>query len=130
MVNLKHIRSSNLTLQSLPPGLVAVFAGATAGIGLGTLRTFAKHTNGPRAYIIGRSREKAHHIIDELKVINPMGTFIFIEGQFSRIKEVDHICEEIKKLEQHVDILFMSTGYLSLTGRHGKPSKEPRRTLI
>ena len=130
MVSLKDIRSSNRTLQTLPPGLVAVFAGATAGIGLGTLRAFSKHTNGPRAYIIGRSKEKAHHIIDQLKVINPMGTFVFIEGQFSLIKEVDRICEDIKKLEQHVDIVFMSTGYLSLTGRHGKSSKQSHRIFI
>src|ERR1700759_5030072 len=110
MVNIKDIRNSNCSLQSLPPGLVAVFAGATVGIGLGTLQQFAKYVNGPKAYIIGRSREKASHIIDHLKTINPMGTFVFIEGQISLIKEVDRICVEIKKLENHVDILCMSPG--------------------
>jgi NADP-dependent 3-hydroxy acid dehydrogenase YdfG len=119
MVSIKDIRNSNRSLQSLPPGLVAIFAGATAGIGLGTLQQFAKHANGPRAYIIGRSKEKASRIIDHLKIINPMGTFVFIEGQISLIKEVDRICEEIKKLETHVDILCMSPGYLSLGGRNG-----------
>jgi NADP-dependent 3-hydroxy acid dehydrogenase YdfG len=106
-------------LQSVRPGLVAVFAGATAGIGLATLQQFAKNANGPRAYIIGRSREKASHLIANLKVSNPMGTFIFMEAQISLIKEVDKICEEIQKLERHVDILCMSPGYLSLGGRHG-----------
>jgi NADP-dependent 3-hydroxy acid dehydrogenase YdfG len=119
MVNLKDIRNSNRSLQSLPPGLVAIFAGATSGIGLATLKQFAKNSNGPRAYIIGRSKEKASHIIDQLKIINPMGTFVFIEGQISLIKEVDRICGEIKKLENHVDILCMSPGYLSLGGRLG-----------
>jgi len=119
MVSLKDIRNSNHALQSLPPGLVAVFAGGTAGIGLGTLKAFAKNVNGPKAYIIGRSKEKASHIIDQLKIINPMGTFVFLEGQISLIKEVDRICEEIQKLETHIDILCMSPGYISLNGRHG-----------
>jgi NADP-dependent 3-hydroxy acid dehydrogenase YdfG len=120
MVNIKDVRSSNRSLQALPPGLVVVFAGATSGIGLGTLRQLAKNANGPRAYIIGRSREKANRIIDKLKLFNPMGTFVFIQGQCSLIRDVDRICEEIKKLETHIDILCMSPGYLSLGGRNGK----------
>lgn len=119
MVKLNNVRISNRSLQELPPGLVAVFVGATSGIGLATLKQFARDTNGARAYIIGRSREKVNHIIDALKRINPMGTFIFIEGQFSLIKEVDRISEQIKNLENHVDILCMSPGYLSLGGRKG-----------
>jgi len=120
MVSLKDVKNSNRSLQALPPGLVAIFAGATAGIGLGTLKQFAKHTNGPRGYIIGRSRQKGAYIVDQLKVLNPMGTFVFIEGEFSLIREVDRISEEIKKLEDHVDILCMSPGYLSFGGRNGK----------
>lgn len=119
MVSLKDIRNSNKSLQSLPPGLVAVFAGATSGIGLATLKQLARNCNGPRAYIVGRSQQKAAHIIDQLKAINPMGTFIFIEGQISLIKEVDRISEVIKKLETRIDILCMSPGYLSFGGRHG-----------
>lgn len=119
MVNLKDIRNSNRSLQSVRPGLVAVFAGATAGIGLATLQQFVKNANGPKAYIIGRSKEKGSHLIAKLKSSNPMGTYVFIEGQISLIKEVDRICEEIRKLESHVDILCMSPGYLSLGGRHG-----------
>jgi NADP-dependent 3-hydroxy acid dehydrogenase YdfG len=119
MVNLKDITTSNRALQSVPPGLVAVFAGATAGIGRATLQQFARNANGPRAYIIGRSNEKGSHIIAELKTINPMGTYVFIEGQISLMKEVDRVCEAIKKFETHVDILCMSPGYLSLGGRNG-----------
>lgn len=117
MVSLSDIRNSNKSLQDLPPGIVAVFAGATSGIGLGTLKALAKHASAPRAYIIGRSKEKASHIIDKLKLVNPMATFVFIEGQFSLIKDVDRMCEEIKKFETHVDILCMSPGYLSFGGR-------------
>lgn len=119
MVSLNNVRFSNKSLQALPPGLVAVFAGATSGIGLGTLRQLAMYANGPRVYIIGRSQEKASHIIDKLKKINPMGTFIFVEGQFSLIKDVDRMCQQIEKYESHVDVLCMSAGYLSLRGRQG-----------
>ncbi|KAH6671031.1 hypothetical protein B0J14DRAFT_595158 [Halenospora varia] len=121
MVKLSTIRKSNAQLQSLPPGIVAVFAGATSGIGLGTLKQFAKCANGPKAYIIGRSHEKGRHIVDQLKLLNPMGSFHFIEAQMSRIAEVDRVCEEIKKLESHVDILCMSMGYQSLGGRVDTP---------
>jgi hypothetical protein len=53
---------------------------------------------------------------------------VFIEGQISLIKEADRICEDIKKLENHVDILCMSPGYLSLGGRHGSSILEIMRT--
>jgi NAD(P)-dependent dehydrogenase (short-subunit alcohol dehydrogenase family) len=100
---------------------VAVFAGATSGIGLGTLKALAKYANAPRAYMIGRSKAKASHLIDKLKLVNPMATFVFIEGQFSLIKDVDKICDEIKKFETHIDILCMSPGYISLGGRQETP---------
>lgn len=71
MVTFNTVQASNALLSSgqgiptntLDAGLTFVFAGATAGIGLSTLKTFAKHTagtNAPRAtaYIIGRSRAR------------------------------------------------------------------------
>jgi len=119
MVTLEEVRGSNNTLEALPPGLVAVFAGATAGIGLATLQQLARHANAPRCYIIGRSKDRAAHFIDKLKALNPMGTFIFIEGQFSLIADVDRMCEKIREYENHVDLVCMSPGYLSLSGRHG-----------
>jgi NADP-dependent 3-hydroxy acid dehydrogenase YdfG len=126
MVNLKTIRASNQSLQSLAPGIVAVFAGATSGIGLATLKQFAKYVNAPKAFIIGRNKEKGNEIIDDLKTINSSGTYVFIQGEFSLIKEVDRISAEIKKHvaeeekgENHIDILCMSTNYLSLGKRKG-----------
>jgi len=137
MVNLKTIRLSNQSLQTLAPGIVAVFAGATSGIGLATLKQFAKYVNAPKAFIIGRNKEKGSQIVDDLKIINSSGTYVFIQGEFSLIKEVDRISAEIKKHvaeeekgENHVDILCMSTNYLSLGERKGKlpPSKARGRS--
>jgi NADPH:quinone reductase-like Zn-dependent oxidoreductase len=120
MVSLRDITNSNASLKDLPPGLVAVFVGATSGVGLGTLEALAKNANAPRAYIITKSKSKATHMIDKLKLINPMASFMAIEGQFSLIKDVDAICEEIKKFETHTDIVFMSPGYPGLNRRDGK----------
>jgi len=72
--------------------------------------------------MIGRSRAKAATLLDELKVINPEGTYVFSEGEFSLVKDVDRFSEEIKKAEERVDILCMSPGYLSFAGREGKRS--------
>jgi NADP-dependent 3-hydroxy acid dehydrogenase YdfG len=58
MVSLSDIQSSNSRIAStLPRGLVAVFVGATSGIGETTLKQFAKHAHQPRVYFIGRSQE-------------------------------------------------------------------------
>jgi len=122
MVSITDVRASNESLNSQPPGLVAVFAGATAGIGLHTLKQLSKHVTAPRVYMIGRSRAKAATLLDELKVINPEGTYVFSEGEFSLVKDVDRFSEEIKKAEERVDILCMSPGYLSFAGREGKRS--------
>jgi short-subunit dehydrogenase len=129
MVNLKTIRASNQSLQSLTPGVAAVFVGATSGIGLATLKQFAKYVNAPKAFIIGRNKEKGSEIIDDLKTINSSGTYVFIQGEFSLIKEVDRISAEIKKHvaeeekgENHIDIICMSTNYLSLGERKGEYS--------
>jgi NADP-dependent 3-hydroxy acid dehydrogenase YdfG len=123
MVSITDVRASNESLKSQPQGLVAVFAGATAGIGLHTLKQLSKYATAPRVYMIGRSRAKAATLLDELKVINPEGTYVFSEGEFSLVKDVDRFSEEIKKAEERVDILCMSPGYLSFAGREGKSSR-------
>jgi NAD(P)-dependent dehydrogenase (short-subunit alcohol dehydrogenase family) len=120
MVSIKDVRVSNGVLKSLPPGLVAVFVGATGGIGSNTVKQLTMHANAPTVYIIGRSKESAAPLLAELKKLNPQGTFNFIEGQVSLVKEVDRICDEIIAKEQKVDLLFVSSGLLSLGGRQGK----------
>ena len=121
MVSIKDVRKSNLAfkLTQSPSGLVAVFAGATRGIGMGTLKQFAKHARAPKVYIIGRSKKSATNLLEELTLSNPDGIFEFIETEISLIKNVDLACEEIKSKEKKVDILFLSAGFLSWDGRNG-----------
>jgi NAD(P)-dependent dehydrogenase (short-subunit alcohol dehydrogenase family) len=121
MVNIRDVRKSNLAfkLSGHASGLVAVFVGATSGIGMGTLKQYAKYAQGGKAYIVGRSKNATEPLLNELKASNPKGTFEFIETEISLIKNVDLACEEIKSKEKKIDILFLSAGFLAYGGRNG-----------
>lgn len=124
MLSLAEIQLSNAQASStLPPGLVALFVGATSGIGAATLKAFAKYTRRPRAYFVGRSQEAADRIIAECAALNPEGEYIFIPADVSLIRVVDEVCAEIRAQETHLNILFLSAGVPSLdrSGMHPIP---------
>lgn len=109
MVSLSTIQSSNYFISStLPPGLVAVFVGATSGIGETTLKQFARHARKPRANFLGRSQDAGHRIAAECKALNPDGEYIFIKADVSLIRVVDQVCEKIREKEKAVNLLFLS----------------------
>ena len=113
MVSLTDVQSSNSRIASaFPPGLVAVFVGATNGIGETSLKRFAKHTRQPRVYFVGRSQEAGDRIAAECKRLNSEGEYIFIKADTSLIRTVDDICRDIKSREKTVNLLFLSTGTL------------------
>ena len=114
MVSLSDVQSSNSRIASaLPPGLVAVFVGATSGIGETTLKQFAKHTRQSRIYFVGRSQEAGDRIAAECKALNSEGEYIFIKADISLIRTVDNVCRDIKSKETAVNLLFLSTGTLT-----------------
>lgn len=116
-LTLPQVTASNKLAESaLPSGLVAVFAGATAGIGSLALRGFAKHTIRPRIYFIGRSEEGAAKLQEELKAINADGEYIFLKANMSLLKETDEVSKQIMDKEKHVNVLFMSQGTANLSG--------------
>ncbi|KAK0100088.1 hypothetical protein ONS95_013100 [Cadophora gregata] len=119
MVSTKDIRKSNAAFKSSDQasGLVAVFVGATSGIGMGSLKQFAKNAKAPKIYILGRSSRAATPLLDEIKASNPEGSYEFIETEISLIKNVDKACDEIKSKEKKVDLVFTSPGYLAFGGR-------------
>ena len=111
MVSLTEVQSSNSLIPSvLPPGLVAVFVGATSGIGETTLKQFAKYTRQPHVYFIGRSQEAGDRITAECKALNNEGEYAFIKADVSLIKVVDDICRDIKSKEQSINLLFQCQG--------------------
>lgn len=111
MVALEAIRASNERIvTTFPQGLVAVFVGATNGVGETTLRQFAKYVPSPRVYLIGRSQEAGLRITNECKALNPQGEFTFISKDTSLIRNVDDICEELKRKETSINLLFLTIG--------------------
>ncbi|KAF4340852.1 hypothetical protein FBEOM_5193 [Fusarium beomiforme] len=115
MVALSRVQQTNtLAASKLPAGLVAVFAGATAGIGETALKAFAKHTAQPRIYYIGRSQESGDRLQNELKGLNPDGEYVFIKKDMSLLKNVDEVCRDIKSKEPVLNVLFLSQGTLRI----------------
>jgi NADP-dependent 3-hydroxy acid dehydrogenase YdfG len=123
MVNIRDVRVSNASFKESKESLTAVFVGATAGIGMGTLIQFAKHAYSPKVYIVGRSKKSAQPLLDKLTTSNPQGTFLFLETEISLTKNVDRVCEEISSKEKKLDLLFMTPGYLSFEGRNGNGTR-------
>ena len=126
--SLSSIRAANaaLGIQSPDLALTAVFVGATAGIGLATLRAFAKHIPNPTAIIVGRSRARFETQLQELKALNPKGTFEFVESEIELLRDVDAAsalvtktlqAQQQTKKEKTIDLLYLSQGYISFAGR-------------
>ena len=120
MVSLPLVQSSKaLRSSTLPSNLVAVFIGATSGIGEATLKQFAKHARRPRAYFVGRSQDAGDRIGAECNALNPEGEFIFIKADVSLMRVVDGVCEKIKAKEKAINILFLSAGVAVFDRRGG-----------
>jgi len=118
MVSIKDVRASNATFEASKDSLVALFVGATSGIGEGTLKQFAKNAFAPTIYIVGRSKTAAAPLLEHIRTSNPGATINFIETEISLIKNIDKATDEIKSKEKKLDLLFMSPGYLSFDGRN------------
>ncbi|KAF5687976.1 hypothetical protein FCIRC_2120 [Fusarium circinatum] len=115
MVSLSQVQQTNASAASeLPSGLVAVFAGATAGIGETALKAFARYTTQPKIYYIGRSQEAGDRLQNELKELNPEGEYVFIKKDMSLLKNVDEVCQDIKSKETVLNVLFLSQGTLRI----------------
>lgn len=95
---------------------VAVFVGATHGIGAGTLETMAELLVEPTLYVVGRSEARFAPQRARLQQVNPGAKVVFVLADISSISGVDEACAMIKAAESRVDYLCMSPGYLPLNG--------------
>ncbi|EGS21711.1 uncharacterized protein CTHT_0035780 [Thermochaetoides thermophila DSM 1495] len=109
MVTLQQMRDSNAQIERLPPGLVAVFVGATRGLGEATMKQFARHAKQPRIYFIGRNCWAGNKIARELEQLNPSGQYLYIRADVSLLRVVDKVCLEIRRRENAVNLLFLNT---------------------
>lgn len=111
MVSLAQVQSSNAQIATaLPSGLVAVFVGATNGIGEYSLKEFARCAKQPRVYFVGRSQEAGDRISEECRDLSPGGEFNFIKADVSLLESVDEVCREIKRKEKTINLLFLTCG--------------------
>jgi NAD(P)-dependent dehydrogenase (short-subunit alcohol dehydrogenase family) len=121
MVALEVIQASNSKIaKTLASGFVAVFLGATQGIGQATLQHFVK--NAPPSshiYTVARSSSLAAHetFVASLREEKPDSTIEVIEADVSLISEIDKIAQVIKKKETKVDLLAISAGFIAFEGR-------------
>ncbi|KAL1889512.1 hypothetical protein Sste5346_008890 [Sporothrix stenoceras] len=118
MVSLKDIEASNSRLSEAGEGLVAVFLGATSGIGKATLREFAQRATKPRVYIVARNAAAIASQVDELRKLNSGGQFEVIEKNVSLIADANAVAATVLEKETKVDLLFLSVGFFSFDGRH------------
>ncbi|GKZ66621.1 hypothetical protein AnigIFM60653_002790 [Aspergillus niger] len=115
MVVLADIQSSNARIAtSLPEGMVAVFVGATSGIGEATLKQFAKHATRPRVYFVGRKQDAGNRIVAECEALNPEGEYIFIPADVSLLSNVDEVCRDIKSKENTLNLLVLTPGIAAI----------------
>jgi NAD(P)-dependent dehydrogenase (short-subunit alcohol dehydrogenase family) len=117
--------------------LVAVFTGATTGIGGFTLRGLARTASkyhggrGLSVYLVGRNVAAADKILDDCRKLCPEGVFQFVKASnLALLQDIDNVCDEIKRLEEakvrgsggpaRVDMLIMTQGILHFGPRDGQ----------
>ncbi|KAF4953940.1 hypothetical protein FSARC_12296 [Fusarium sarcochroum] len=113
MPSYKSIQASNALLSGIKSRIVAVFVGGTSGIGKATIKALAATGAEARIHVIGRkaSKDAMSAFIQDLQSINSKAEIIWTAAEVSLLSEVKRVCEDIKRQESRVDLLFMSAGY-------------------
>jgi len=112
MVAITEVRTSIEKLK-LVQDHVSVFVGATSGIGEATLIQLVTYIDAPKVYLVGRSKAKLSKLRSELQNINSKAKIEIVEAETSLLKKVDAACKEITQKESKIDLLYLTTGYLS-----------------
>lgn len=112
------LASNEQFARQQPSGRVAVFMGATAGIGESTLGQMVTILNDSVFYILGRNPEHISGKLDQLSATAAKrgNTIIFIKSQVSSIASIDAACDRIRAAESKVDYLCMSPGGMPFGG--------------
>lgn len=121
MVTLETVQQSNGLLGSLSQaeGLVAVFVGATSGIGLSTLEHLARSAKAPRIYSAARAQTAPSHekFLASLRAENPDGRFTLIDADASLVRDMDQVAGMVAQHEVKVDLIVLSAGFFAFEGR-------------
>jgi NADP-dependent 3-hydroxy acid dehydrogenase YdfG len=119
-ISLQEIKASNAKITASTSPQVAVFVGATAGIGKATLIRLIAQKTPLKVYLVGRNAAKQQAFIKDLRASNEQAEIIFVEAQVSLMSEVRRVCDEIKAKEMNIDLLFLSAGFVPFAGREGR----------
>ncbi|CZT22811.1 uncharacterized protein RCC_08517 [Ramularia collo-cygni] len=128
MVSLEVVQQSNKLLGSLPQceGLVAVFVGATSGIGLSALEHLARSATAPRIYSAARAQtaaahkaflETLHNETDKAGQGTKTGAFTMIDADASLVQDMDRLATAVAQREAKVDLIVLSAGFFAFEGR-------------
>ncbi len=82
---------------------IAVVTGGSAGIGLGVAKRFAQE--GARVFITGRDCVRLDHAVAEIG-----GGAIGVQGDASKLADIDRIYATVKESAGHIDVLFVNAG--------------------
>lgn len=95
---------------------VGVFVGGTSGIGEHTAYAFARYTEAPTIYIVGRNEEAGSRIVAKLQELNsnPEARFEYIKSDIGSIKEDDRLCSLISSKESKVNLVVTSAAYINM----------------
>jgi NAD(P)-dependent dehydrogenase (short-subunit alcohol dehydrogenase family) len=110
---------------------VALFTGATAGLGEAILKAYARKHENSRIYLVGRNDAAAQQIIDDVQQMwketsqsgEVEGDIIFVKADLTLLRNVREVVQEILRTEgdnAKLDFLCMSQGILTFKGRLGK----------
>lgn len=119
MVNKSEILSSNEKVaQQHLKSRVAVFMGATTGIGASTLNQMVTMLEDSTFYVLGRNPADIAGRLEQLRATASKrgNRIIFIETQVSYISNIDNACNQILAAETKVDYLCMSPGGMPFGG--------------
>jgi NAD(P)-dependent dehydrogenase (short-subunit alcohol dehydrogenase family) len=97
-------------------GKIAVVTGGSAGIGLGTAKRFAEE--GAQVFITGRRQSELD------KAVAAIGSnATAIQGDASKLADIDRIYAKVKALAGRIDVLFVNAGFYEV-GTLGEITEE------
>ena len=110
---------------------VALFTGATAGLGEAILKAYARNHENSRIYFVGRNDVAAQQIIGDVRQMwketsqrgEGEGDIIFVKADLTLLRNARDVVQEILRREgdnAKLDFLCMSQGILTSRGRIGK----------
>jgi len=89
------------------------------GIGAAIATAFVKYSpkdgaNSPLVIIVGRSRDGANTVIEEMTSLNPAGKYEFVQGDLSLMSSVRAVAKEVGSKVDKVNFLVLTAGMLGL----------------